>query len=173
MKQYQEVLDLAYSLSVSAKAEMADGFQMKDLLPIVTENFQKALAALEGASEIPAEWKADERGCIEATVKFAVSVAFMLLGKTGEELPVEFKETKEILLAIDGITRSIVAALPGGITAAEIFPVITDNFESITLAADGAGKVVEEFKSAPRQFVEAIALFAVSLALSLKDAFGK
>lgn len=171
MKQYQEVLNLAYSLTCSAKAELANGFQMKDLIPIVSDNFKNALAAVEGASEIPAEWKANERGCIEATVRFSVSVAFMLLGKNDEELPVDFKETKEILAAVGGITKSVVAALPGGIQSAEILPILTENFGAITVAADGAGKVMDEFKTSPRQFIEAVAMFAVALALDLKATF--
>lgn len=167
MKQYYDVLVLARGLVLETKAQLGNGFQASDLVPIVSENFQKAMCAMEDAALIGKEWEEEERACIEATVNFAADIACDLLNI--EDAPaIEFKETHEILAAVQSIVKSVVAHLPGGFQASEVFPVLSDNFSAITVASDGSSKVVSEFKAAPRAFIKAVTLFAVDLVFTMK-----
>ena len=171
IKEYREVLDLAKGLIASAIAEAKDGFQVKDLVPIISENFKAAMTAYEGFGLIGAEWKENEDECIHLTVEFVIDAACDILKIGPATDAASFKETGEILAAVQGIAQSVVAHLQGGFQTAEIVPVVMENFNSIVVGVEGADKVVGEFKGDIRGFIRLVAIFAVRFAFSLKGAF--
>lgn len=170
-KEFNEVLELARGVLHSSMKQLEDGFQMKDLVPIFSENYTNALAAWEGANLIAEEFKTDLKGCISAAIVFSVDVSCDLLhiAESGE---VTFKETEELMAAVSGITGSIIKRIHG-ITAVDILPIVFENFSSIVSGVEGADKIGAELKGSPRNFLKAVVLFAVNLAFSIKEAVEK
>jgi hypothetical protein len=169
VKEYKDVLDLGKGLVSVTLREAADGFQVKDLLPILTENLAQALAAYEGSNQIGLAWKQDPEACTRLTVEFAVDVAMDIM-KIPAGSDAEFKETQELLAAVSGITSSVVAHLPGGFQTSEIIPVVFENFNSIMVGVDGVGKIGAELKKDLRAFIKLVALSAIDLAFKVKKA---
>lgn len=169
MKEYREVLSLAKGVVASALRETADGFQVKDLIPIVSDNLKNVMSAYENAGLIPSEWKADPEACMVLTVDFAVDVAMDIL-KVPAGTSGEFKETNELIAAVSGITASVISHLPGGISGAEIVPIVFENFNNIIVGVDGADKIKAELSGNVRDFVKLVSLAAIKIAFEVKAA---
>jgi len=169
VKEYREVLDLARGVVATTIRETADGFQVKDLMPIISDNMQKTLVAYEGVNLISVEWKENPEECMFLTVDFAIDTAMDVL-KVPAGTPSEFKETKELVVAISGITSSVIAHMPGGIQGAEIIPIVFENFNGIIVGLDGLDKVRGEFNADARSYVKMLATSAIKLAFQVKKA---
>jgi hypothetical protein len=169
VKEYNDVLVLARGVIQETMKQTADGFQMKDLIPIVSENMDKALAAFAGSELIKNEFKEHLDECIHVTLDFIIDAACDLM-KIPEGGAVDFKETGEILAAVNGLAASVIKYLPGGIQSAEIMPILLENFQSIVVGADGAGKVVAEMKGDIRLFFKTVLHSAVDLTFRIKAA---
>jgi hypothetical protein len=169
IKDYNDVLVLARGLTDETVKQLGDGFQTKDLAPIFSANFQQAIAAFEGASNVATAWKTHTDACVELTVEFAVDMACDLM-KVPAGSASEFKETQEVLNAVSGLVASIAKHAQGGFQPGEYFEVAYENFNAITVAVDGADKIAVEFKADARAFIKLVALFAVKFAFGLKAA---
>lgn len=168
-KEYSEVLDLARGVISETLVQTADGFQVKDLAPIFSENLDKAMAAYTDGSLIGAEWRDHQKDCIMMTVNFAIDTACDVL-----RIPVTsglaFQETMEVMDMVQGLTLSVLKKLPGGVTPAEGVEIVFENVPGVIKGIDGMGKVSEEFKSNIRDYLKCVCSWAINLAFSLKDA---
>ena len=169
MKEYTEVLALAKDVVSSALRETADGFQVKDLIPIVSENLSSVMAAYENSNLIPGEWKANPEGCMILTVEFAVDIAMDLL-KLPSGSSSDFKETNELIAAVSGIVSSFISHLPDGIQGVEILPIVLENFNTIIVGVDGADKIKSELSGNARDFIKLVSLAAIKIAFGVKAA---
>lgn len=167
-KEYSEVLALAKGISATAIREGANGLQVVDLLPVISENMKNTIPALEGANKIGQEWADDLEGCILATVDFVVDVACDVL-KVQTGTPVEYKETKELLAAVEGIVEGVVKNIPG-FTAVDALNIVTDNFKAIIVGFEGADKIAAEFNGDIRSFLKFVTTSAIQLAFKIKSA---
>jgi len=168
-KEYSEVLALTRGLVSTTLRETADGFQIIDLLPVLSENLEKALIAYEGGELIAQEWQANMKECLVMTADFVIDMACDVLklpGKTGAE----FKETSELIALVDGLTRSVVAKLPGGLSVAEILTALTENIGGLMVGLDGLNKVGDEFKSDIRSFLKVTVISVIEIAFKVRDA---
>ena len=173
VKELQDVLDAAAGVVESTIEELEDGFQVTDLVPIVSENVDKALAAFENGHLISVAFKDHLKESIQAISHFVIDVACDVL-KVGHSTEVKaFKETQELIAAVSGLVASIVDKLPGGFKATEIVPVVYENFKSIIVGVEGVDKVGSEFKGDIRAFLHLTVGSVIAMAFDLKDAIEK
>lgn len=168
-KEYGEVLDLARGVISVTIAQTADGFQIKDLAPIFSENLDKAMLAYTDSKLIPAEWRDHTKDCILLTVNFAIDTACDAL-RIPATNGLAFQETLELMDMVQGLTMSVLKRLPGGITPAEGIEIVFENIPGVIKGVDGMGKISEEFKSNIRDYLKCVCTWAVNFAFSLKDA---
>ena len=171
VKEYNEVLLLAGSITRSTIRETADGFQVKDLIPILSNNLDEAKTAFEGSTLIAEAFsKKHLKQTVSVTVAFVIDTAcdIIKIGEPASGMP--FKEARELITAVSGITSSVISRLPGGFKAAEIFPVVTENFDNIIVGVEGANKISEEFKTDVRAFLQMVVQAAVNIAFDVINA---
>lgn len=171
VKEYNDVLILARGLVSETLAQTADGFQVQDLIPILSENMSKAMAAYAGGELIPQAFKENLKDCIDLSIDFVIDVACDLLKlPAGGEAP-QFKETEELVAAVNGIAGSVIKYLPGGIDTQEIMPIVFENFQNILVGAEGVDKIGGELKADTRAFLRLVVHASVDMAFNLKEAF--
>lgn len=170
VKEYSDVLVLARSLALSAVAEAANGFSVKDLVVIASTNFQNAMTAYEGSNLIGDAWKNYTEECSQLTLDFAIDTACDCLHVPAGAEGASFKETNELLDAVKGITLSIMSKLPGGFKLPELVPVAMENWSALTLGVEGANKIGVEFKGDVRSFIKFVVRFAFDFTAVIKAA---
>jgi hypothetical protein len=168
-KEYGEVLDLARGVISETLEQTADGFQVKDLAPIFSENLDKAMLAYTGGSLIAAEWRDHSKDCILLTMNFAIDTACDAL-RIPATSGLAFQETLELMDMVQGLTMSVLKKLPGGVSPAEGIEIVFENIPGVIKGVDGMGKISEEFKSNIRDYLKCVCTWAVNFAFSLKDA---
>lgn len=175
VKELQDVLDLAKSTVHTTIRELKDGFQVTDLIPIVTENVDEALRAFEGSAAVADAFKLHLRESIAMVAHFVVDVAcdILKIGFPTDSDENAFKETKELIAAVSGLTASIIEKLPGGFQLTEAIPVISENFQTLITGIDGAGKIGSEFKADTRAFLHLAIGSVLTIAFDIKEALEK
>jgi hypothetical protein len=170
VKEYSDVLVLARGLAISAIAEAANGFSLKDVIVIASNNYQAAMDAFVGSGLIGEAWKTHTEECSQLTLDFAIDTACDCLHVPAGAEGVSFKETNELLDAVKGITLSIISKLPGGFKLPELVPVAMENWSALTLGVEGANKIGGEFKGDVRSFIKFVVRFAFDFTAIVKAA---
>ena len=173
LKELTDVLVLARSVVSTTIRELEDGFQVKDLVPIIGDNVEKAVAAYEGSGAIADAFKLHPRQAISAIATLVVDIACDILKKgypDTEPEESELKETKELIAAVSGLTVSIVEKLPGGFKATEIIPIAYDNFQSLITGIGGVSKIGAEFCGDVRAFLHMAIQAVIGIAFDVKEA---